>query len=104
MIVLANMFQSVVDPIMDLLNSILGPMLAIVGALGAIFCVILGIKYAKADEPQEREKAKGALKNAIIGFALIFVLILAMNLLMPIMTNWVNEGVGGTVIESLPTT
>lgn len=86
-------FSNVVSPIVSLLNSILGPMLAIVGALGAIYCIILGVKYAKAEEPQEREKAKGALKNAIIGFGLIFILILALNLLMPIMINWVNEGV-----------
>ena len=85
------MFSDVVAPIVSLLNSIMGPLLAIVSALGAIYCVILGVKYAKAEEPQEREKAKGALKNAIIGFALIFILILALNLLMPIMINWVNS-------------
>ena len=81
-------FSTVTNPIVNLLNSMMGPLLAIVGALGAVFCVILGVKYAKAEEPQDREKAKGALKNAIIGFVLIFVLILALKLLMPIMMNW----------------
>ena len=78
----------------------MGPLLAIVGAAGALYCVVLGVKYAKAEEPQEREKAKGALKNAIIGFVLIFVLILALNLLMPIMINWVNQQAGSTVITA----
>ena len=89
------MFDSVVAPIVNLLNSILTPMLAIVGAVGALYCVILGVKYAKAEEPQDREKAKGSLKNAIIGFVLIFVLILGLTLLMPIMKEWVisNGGV-----------
>lgn len=89
------MFDSVVAPIVNLLNSILTPMLAIVGAVGALYCVILGVKYAKAEEPQDREKAKGSLKNAIIGFVLIFVLILGLTLLMPIMKQWVisNGGV-----------
>lgn len=94
------MFASVVAPIVSLLNSVMGPLLAIVGALGALYCVILGVKYAKADEPQEREKAKGALKNAIIGFVLIFVLILALNLLMPIMIDWVNANAGTTIITN----
>ena len=85
------MFDSVVAPVVNLLNSLLTPLLAIVGAAGALYCVVLGVKYAKAEEPQEREKAKGALKNAIIGFALIFVLLLALNLLMPTMINWVNS-------------
>ncbi len=85
------MFDTVVSPIVELINNILSPMLAIVGAVGALYCVILGVKYAKAEEPQDREKAKGALKNAIIGFVLIFVLILALRLLMPIMIQWVQR-------------
>ena len=95
------MFASVVEPIVSLLNNIMGPLLAIVGALGALYCVILGSKYAKAEEPRDREKAKGALKNAIIGFILIFVLVLALNLLMPIMIDWVNQN-GGS-IGTVPT-
>lgn len=92
------MFTSVVTPIVALLNSLMGPLLAIVGAAGSLYCVILGVKYAKAEEPQEREKAKGALKNAVIGFVLIFVLILVLNLLMPVMINWVNTQAKATVI------
>ena len=92
------MFADVVKPIVSLLNSLMGPMLALVGALGALYCVVLGVKFAKAEEPQEREKAKGALKNAIIGFVLIFVLILALNLLMPEMIKWVNTQVGSEFI------
>ncbi len=92
------MFNAVVAPIVSLLNQLMGPLLAIVGAAGALYCVVLGVKFAKAEEPQDREKAKGALKNAIIGFVLIFVLILALNLLMPTMINWVNQQAGSTVI------
>lgn len=94
------MFSQVVEPIVNLLNQIMGPLLMIVGALGAIYCVILGVKYAKAEEPQDREKAKGALTNAIIGFVLIFVLVLALNLLMPSMVEWVNKSANKTVIEN----
>ena len=83
-------FGAVVNPIVDLINQLLGPLLAIVGAVGALYCVVLGVKFAKAEEPQDREKAKGALKNAIIGFVLIFVLILALNIMMPRMIKWVN--------------
>ena len=95
------MFGKVITPIVSLLNSLMAPLLAIVGALGALCCVVLGVKYAKAEEPQEREKAKGALKNAVIGFVLIFVLILALNLLMPIMIDWVNEQAHSTIIPGM---
>ena len=67
------------------------PLLAIVVAVGSLYCILLGVKFAKAEEPQEREKAKSHLKNAIIGFILIFVLIVVLNLLTPVMKNWVNE-------------
>ena len=93
------MFAEVVAPIVSLLNSLMGPLLAIVGAAGALYCVVLGVKFAKAEEPQEQQKAKGTLKNAIIGFVLIFVLILALNLLMPQMIKWVNTQTGGNTIN-----
>lgn len=84
------MFLNVVAPVINLLNSLLAPLLMIVFAVGGLYCVLLGVKYAKAEEPHEREKAKGALSNAFIGFGLIFILILTMNLLLPVMVNWVN--------------
>lgn len=84
-------FNTVVQPIIDLLNAILWPLIAIVGAAGAVYCVFLGVKFAKAEEPQDREKAKTHLKNAIIGFGLIFVLMLTLKLLMPVMENWVKD-------------
>ena len=84
-----NTFDSVVTPIVDLINSLMGPALGLVGAVGALYCVLLGVKFAKAEEPQDREKAKTHLKSAIIGFVLIFVLLLALNLAMPALQQWV---------------
>ena len=93
------MFDTIASPIVGLINSLLGPLLGIVGAAGAIFCVVLGVKFAKAEEQQDREKAKQALKNAIIGFVLIFVLLLALKLLMPALINWTNANAGSQVIN-----
>ena len=93
------MFDQVASPIIGLINALLGPLLGIVGAAGAIFCVVLGVKFAKAEEQQDREKAKQALKNAIIGFVLIFVLLLALKILLPNMVGWVNRSSGGQTIN-----
>ena len=84
-------FDTITNPIVELINSLLSPALAIVGAVGALYCVVLGVKYAKAEEPQDREKAKGHLKSAVIGFVLIFVLMLALKLAMPILQQWVAD-------------
>ncbi len=90
----ANPFETVSTPIIELFNMALTPALGIVGALGAIYCIILGTKLAKAEEPQDREKAKQSLKNAIIGFVLIFVLIVVLKIGMGAMTSWMNSAVG----------
>ena len=83
--------DGITTPIVGLIESLLGPALAIVGAVGSLYCVVLGVKYAKAEEPQDREKAKSHLKNAIIGFVLIFVLMLALKLGTPILQQWVKD-------------
>lgn len=87
-------FSQMAEPIVDLLNSALPPIIAIVGAIGVIYCVFLGLKLAKAEEPQEREKAKGHLKNAIIGFVLIFVLMVALNVGIKPLSDWVTNNTG----------
>mgnify|MGYP003482697337 CR=1 FL=1 len=84
-------FDTITTPIVELIESLLTPALAIVGAIGSLYCVVLGVNYAKAEEPQDREKAKGQLKSAIIGFVLIFVLMLALKLAMPILQQWVAD-------------
>lgn len=84
----SNTFSNVTDPIISLINQVTLILIPLVGAVGAVYCILLGVKYAKAEEPQEREKAKSHLKNAIIGYMLIFILIVALNRLTPVMTQW----------------
>jgi hypothetical protein len=86
----ANPFQAVVEPVVALLDMVVGPAMLLVGALGAIYCIILGVKLAKAEEQQDRDKAKNSLKNALIGFISIFVLLAVLRLGMPAMQDWVS--------------
>jgi heme/copper-type cytochrome/quinol oxidase subunit 4 len=80
--------KKVVEPLLDVLKVLVPVLLAVVGALGAVWVIILGVKYARAEEPQEHEKARNSLKNAIIGFVLIFVLLVAIQIGLVIFTNW----------------
>ena len=80
--------NQVVKPLLDVLNVLVPVLLGVVGALGAVWVIFLGVKYAKAEEPQEHEKARNNLKNAIIGFVLIFGLLIALQVALGLFTNW----------------
>lgn len=81
----------IIQPILEILDAILWPAIAIVVAVGAIYCIVLGVKIAKSDEQNSREKAKKDLIGAIIGFVIIFVLIVALKIAVPILEEWVKS-------------
>ena len=83
--------SAVTRPIEGLLKSVFNVGIGLVAAIGALYSIFLGVKLSKAEEPQEREKAKQHLKNAIIGFMLIFVLVVALRIGTPIMTEWMDN-------------
>ena len=56
-------------------------------AVGTIYCIFLGVKISKVDEQNSGEKAKKDLIGAVIGSLLIFVLILALNIAVPILED-----------------
>lgn len=59
---------------------ILIPVMIIVGVAGIFYSVYLGVQLAKADSADKRQEAKSRMINAIIGFVVIFVLVLLMYL------------------------
>ena len=60
-------------------------------AVGTIYCIFLGVKFSKGDEQNSGEKAKKDLIGAVIGSLLIFVLIIALNIAVPILEDWVKS-------------
>ncbi|MBE6134724.1 MAG: hypothetical protein E7179_01770 [Erysipelotrichaceae bacterium] len=80
--------NQIVKPLTDVLGVLVPVLLGVVGAVGAIWVIFLGVKYAKAEEPQEHEKARNSLKHAIIGFVLIFVLLVALQVGLIVFNNW----------------
>lgn len=60
-------------------------------AVRTIYCIFLGVKFSKADEQNSGEKAKKDLIGTVIGSLLIFVLIIALNIAVPILEDWVKS-------------
>ncbi len=85
----------VTEPIKGLIDQVFNVLIPVVGSIGAVYCISLGIKFSRAEEPQEREKAKQHLKNAIIGFVIIFVLVVAMRIAIPNLTGWMDAATTG---------
>lgn len=87
----SKVFSSAQGPIVELVNAAVTPLIMIVSAIAAIYAILLGAKLAKAEEPQEREKAKQALKNAIVGFVLIFVLLVILRTTATPLAEWAQK-------------
>ena len=80
--------NKIIAPIIEVCKILVPALLAVVGAVGAIYCILLGVKYARASEPQEHENAKKGLQHAIVGFVLIFVLLIMLQVGITIFTDW----------------
>ena len=79
------------SPVMEIIQTFLPVILTLVATVGFIWCIVLGVKFAKSADPQEHEQAKKALINAIIGFVLIFVLMLVLNIAFPYFLEMVKD-------------
>ena len=96
--------SSVTNPVIGLINSLTKVLLPLVGAGGAVYAIILGFKYATAEEPQEREKRKQSIKSFLIGFVLIFVLLVVLKLGMPALETWMTKSTSSTTTTTTTTT
>ena len=65
----------VVD-IVNAIDTLLYPLLIVVGAAGTIYAVVIGVNMARADSTEKREEAKKRLINVIVGIVIIIALIL----------------------------
>ena len=79
------------SPVMEMIQVFIPVILTLVATVGFIWCIVLGVKFAKSTDPQEHQQAKKALLNAIIGFVLIFVLMLVLNIAFPYFLELVKD-------------
>lgn len=85
---------SIIRPIINVLDSLLIPVIILLGVAGSIYAIVLGVQYAKAESADKREEAKKRLINAVIGVVIMLVALIAMK----IFTNnaesifgWIND-------------
>ena len=84
--------QNVLNPLLNILNVLLVPLLIIVGTAGSIYAIVLGVNFSRAETSDKREEAKKRLINAIIGLVVIIVLLLILQLFVAYaedIVNWI---------------
>ncbi len=71
------------NELFNALNPILYAIMAVVGAAGAIYAIILGVNLAKAEDTSKRDEAKKHLITVLVSVAVTIALIIFFNELLP---------------------
>ena len=66
--------------LVDVLNSVVAPILIVIGAVGIIYAIYLGVMLAKAENAEKREEAKKRIINVIVAIVITAALIFLMYL------------------------
>ncbi len=71
-------FKTGIDWLETILNAvinIINPILILVAVAGIVYAIVVGVKFAKADEKNERDEAKQKLIYVIVGIVVTGLLI-----------------------------
>lgn len=64
-----------VDPLYDAISTIGPYALGVVTLLGLIYGVIVGVRFARAEDTKERAALQKVLVNGVIGFVAVIILL-----------------------------
>lgn len=80
---LGGVVNEAFDSFMGIFNIIMPILIAVVLMFGLVYGILLGVKFAKAEDTDQRDKAKGQLINLIIGVLVAAVLMVLIYALLP---------------------
>lgn len=63
------------ETILNAVINIINPILILVAVAGIVYAIVVGVKFAKADEKNERDEAKQKLIYVIVGIVVTGLLI-----------------------------
>lgn len=96
-------FNDLSQTIVDLINSMWVPLVAIASAASVAWGVYLGIKYwTSAGDEQKKKSAKSSIIAFIIGVVIIFVVAVGAPMAIGALTEWVNANQSVTALAAIP--
>ena len=63
----ATQSSAVAAKVDSIVKSWIGPLFTVVGAIGAVYIVILAVQYAKSENDNKRAEVKSRITNCVIG-------------------------------------
>lgn len=91
--------EKIVKPIDELFDVMIIPLLSLIGGAGTIYAIVLGVQYSKAESSDKREEAKKRLVNTIIGFVVVFVLLIILRVFTNNITS-IKDWISNTIAEA----
>ena len=88
----------ILAPILKVLDSLLLPVIIVLGTAGMIYGIVLGVQFAKAETADKREEAKKRMINAIIGIVIMLILLILAKVFTsnaPDIFQWVTDSASG---------
>ena len=79
------------QPIIDVLNVITIPVIALLASAGTIYSIILAINMAKADSADKREIAKKRIIGVLITMCCLILLIFGLQFVLSHLQGWVGD-------------
>ena len=80
--------------VVEIVDGLLTPILIIGGSVGAIFVIVLGVNFSKAESADKREEAKKRMINAIIGVVATLLLLILIKIFTSnaeSIVTWINK-------------
>jgi len=80
-----------VDPLYDAISTVGPYAIAICAVLLIFYGIILGVKFARAEDSKERKALQTALINGLIGILAVLVLIVILYAIRRPLVDWMNS-------------
>lgn len=80
-----------ISPIYDFLDTFGPVLIGMLLGIGSLYCIILGVQYAKAEKGEDRDVAKKKAVNAAISFGVIIILLVVLYAMRDVFVQLLSE-------------
>lgn len=91
MLSLLGIDLSFLEPIVNALNVITIPVVALLATAGTIYSIILAVNMAKADSAEKRQAAKKRIVGVLITMVSVIVLLFLLRFILANLDGWINH-------------